>query len=362
MILFWSIAAAFTAAALLFLLPPLLRSRTTPPDAHLAANAAIYREQLAELAADLQRGAVTKDEFERASREIERRIVAEHAEGAPARETHRPQIAIAVALGLLVPLAVVLGYWKLGEPRGLNPDSIEVSAQQMEALSQQLTVQLQKNPNDADGWTLLARALASLGKYEAAARAYARALQLVPENRDLLVEFIKTLALAGRTEFDAKNYAAAIGYWERILPFAPPQSEFARTVFDSIAEARQLGGIAPDAASAALRGIVSLAPALKSKVSPGDTVFVLARAVSGPKMPLAVLRTTVEKLPYSFILDDNMAMAPNLKLSGQAKVTVVARVSKSGNPLPQTGDIEGMSAPVAPSASGVKVVLSKIVN
>jgi cytochrome c-type biogenesis protein CcmH len=363
MILFWSIAAAFTAAALLFLLPPLLRSRTTAPDAHAAANASIYREQFAELEAELRRGALSKDEFERSSREIERRVVAEHAAGAPAQATHRPQVAVAVALGLLVPLAVVLGYRQLGEPRALNPESAQVSTQQMEALAQQLAAQLEKNPGDADGWTLLARALASLGRYEPAAQAYARALQLLPENRDLLVEFVKTLALAGSAEFGAKNYAGAIGYWERILPFAPPQSEFARTVSASIAEAKQLGGAASAApASPSVQGIVSLDPALREKASPGDTVFVLARPVSGAKMPLAVLRTTVEKLPYTFSLDDSMAMSPNAKLSGQATVTVVARISKSGNALPQKGDIEGASAPVAPGASGVKVVLSKIVD
>ena len=363
MILFSVIAAAFTAVALLFLLPPLLRSRTTAPDTHVAANASIYREQLAELAADLQRGALTKEEVERSSREIERRVVAEHAAGAPAQATHRPQVAAAVVLGLLVPLAVALGYWRLGEPRALNPESMQFSAPQMEALAQRLSAQLQQRPDDAEGWTMLARALASLGRYEPAAQTYARALQLLPENRDLLVEFIKTLALAGSAEFDAGNYAAAVKYWERILPFAPPDSEFARTVAGSIAEARQLGGtVSPAPVSQSLQGIVSLDPALKGKVSPGDTVFVLARPAGGPKMPLAVIRTTVDKLPYAFTLDDSMAMAPNAKLSGQAEVTVVARISKSGNPLPQKGDIEGASAPVAPGASGVKVMLSKIVD
>jgi cytochrome c-type biogenesis protein CcmH len=358
MMLFWAIAAAFTAAALLFLLPPLLRSRTTAPDAHAAANAAIYREQLADLGAELQRGAIDRGEFERSSREIERRIVAEHAAGAPAQATHRPQVAVAVALGLLVPLAAGLAYWRLGEPRALNPDSAQASAQQMDALAQRLAAQLQQKPEDAEGWTLLGRALASLGRYEPATQAYARALQLQPENRDVLVEFVKSLALAGHADFEARNYAGAIGYWERILPFAPPQSDFARTVSDSIAEARRLGGIA----SASLQGVVSLDPALKRKVSPGDTVFVLARSIGGPNMPLAVFRTTAEKLPYPFALDDSMAMAPGAKLSSQDKVIVVARISRSGNPLPQKGDIEGMSGPVAPGASGVKVVISKIVN
>jgi len=111
MILFWSLAAALTAAALAFLLPPLLRARTAAPDARAAANAVIYREQLEELAADLQRGAIAKEEFERASREVERRIVAEHAAGGPEAAQHRPLLAAAVAIGLGLPLLAGLGYW-----------------------------------------------------------------------------------------------------------------------------------------------------------------------------------------------------------------------------------------------------------
>ena len=369
MILFWSIAAALTAAALLILLPPLLRRRTTPPDARVAANAAIYREQLEELAADLKRGAITGDEFERSSREVEHRIVAEHAGGAPSVATHRPPVAAALAIGLLLPLAVVFGYWQLGEPRALTAASVGAAglsapfdAKQMEGLVERLKAHLLKTPQDADGWTLLARAQGSLDKYEPAAQAYARALQLQPDNRELLVEFIKTLALAGKAEFDAKNYAGAATYWERILPFAPPDSEFARTVKESIAEAQQLGGIAPASISVSLQGTVSLAPSLKETVKPLDTVFILARPASGSRMPLAVIRTTVDKLPYRFTLDDSMAMSPAAKLSGQARVMVVARISKSGNPMAQKGDIEGVSAAVAPGASGLNVVLSKTVE
>ena len=363
MILFWSIAAALTAAALLFLLPPLLRRRSTAPDARVAANAAIYREQLDELAEELQRGALTQDEFERASREVERRIVAEHAGGAPAQASHRPTTATALALGLLLPLAVVIGYLQLGDRRALTAETIQQSdPKQMAALVERLTAHLNQTPQDAEGWALLGRAQSSLGRYGPALQAYARALQLMPENRELLVELVKTLAIAGRAAFETRDYAGAINFWEQILPFAPPESEFARTVSESIAEARQLGGIAPAASAASLQGTVTLDPKLRGKVSPGDTVFVLARPAAGSKMPLAVLRTTVEKLPYSFTLDDSMAMAAGATISSHAKVVVVARVSKSGNAAPQKGDVEGVSAPVAPGASGVKVALSRLID
>ncbi len=364
MIVFWSLAAALTLAALAFLLPPLLRSRVAAPDARVAANAAVYREQLEELGAELQRGTLTREEFERASREIEHRIVDEHGApgGAPEAARHRAPVAAAIAVGLLVPLAAAIGYWQLGEPRALQAEAMRnADPQQLRALTERLADHLLKTPDDAEGWALLGRALLSQGQYEHAAKSFARAVQLSPENRELLVEFIKALALAGRAEFEQRNYAAAIGYWERILPFAPPESEFARSVNESIAEAKSLGGAAAPAAMA-VQGVVSLDPKLKGQAAPGDTVFVLARPASGSKMPLAVLRTTVDKLPYAFTLDDSMAMAPNAKLSGHPKVVVAARISKSGNATPQKGDIEGVSAEVKPGASGVQVVISKTVN
>ncbi|HTQ76971.1 MAG TPA: c-type cytochrome biogenesis protein CcmI, partial [Burkholderiales bacterium] len=96
--------------------------------------------------------------------------------------------------------------------------------------------------------------------------------------------------------------------------------------------------------------------------APGDTVFVLARPASGPRMPLAVKRITVAQLPYTFTLDDSMAMAPGRTISSASQIVVVARVSKSGTAAPEKGDIEGASAPVAPGASGIKVVLSRLVD
>jgi cytochrome c-type biogenesis protein CcmH len=410
MMLFWSIAAGLTVAALLFVLPPLLRRRTTAPDSRIAANAAIYREQLDELAAELQRGALTQEEFARASREVEHRIVAEHAGGAPALAAHRPAFAAALALGLLLPLAVVLGYLQLGKPDALGGAPAEaphtVSAEQLEPLVERLAARLKQTPDDAEGWMLLGRSLSTLEKFERAAQAYARASQLAPKDADILTDYadtlamaqgrrlegepfalvkraleidpmhVKALALAGSAEFERRNFAGAIGYWERILKVAPPQSEFARSVSESIAEARKLAGGTPmreekaqaakgspaQTGGKAVQGIVSIEPALATGLSPGDTVFVLARPASGSRMPLAVARTTVAALPYRFKLDDSMAMAPGATISSHDKVVIAARVSKSGNAISQKGDIEGLSSPVAPGTNGVNVVLSRVID
>lgn len=416
MTLFSVLAAALTAAALAFLLPPLLRRRTAAPDLRVAANAAIYREQLAELDADLQRGAIGREEFDKASREIERRIVAEHAAGGPQAAQHRPLLAAAIAIGLGLPLLAGVGYWKLGNPEGLQNAAAETDAAhqltgaQMEALVERLAERMEKSPDDPAGWALLGRSLNSLGKHQRAAAAYAKAAQMLPQNADILADYadalamaqgrnlegepfalvkralaadpdhIKALALAGTVEFERRNYPAAIAYWERILKVVPPDSEFTRSVLGSIAEARELAAAAPPkaaptakaeptpkaakraAAPASLAGTVSLDPSLTALAAPGDTVFILARPAAGSRMPLAIARVTVAQLPYRFTLDDSMAMAPGATISSHAQITVVARVSKAGSAAPQKGDIEGSTGPVAPGASGLKVVLSRVVD
>jgi cytochrome c-type biogenesis protein CcmH len=420
MTLFWAIAAAMCAVALAFLLPPLLRRRVTPPDARTAANAAIYREQLEELGAELQRGALTREEYERACREVERRIVAEHADGGPVPATHRPRTGVALAIGLLLPVIAAVGYWNLGNFEAMNPVAggeagHSASPAEVEALVEKLAARMEQTPGDIEGWMLLGRSLGMIGRYDRAAQAYERAARLAPSDANVLADYadtlamaqgrrlagepyalvkralaadpqhVKALALAGSAEFEAGNYGAAIGYWERILKVLPPQSEFARSVAESIAEARAKGGDklaqAPAAATSeaktagtpvpakpaaaagtSVQGVVSVDPALAAKLSPGDTVFVLARPASGSRMPLAVARTTVAALPYRFSLDDSMAMAAGATISSQEKVVVVARVSKSGSAASQKGDIEGTSEAVAPGASGLKVVLSRVVD
>jgi cytochrome c-type biogenesis protein CcmH len=181
-----------------------------------------------------------------------------------------------------------------------------------------------------------------------------RALEIEPNN-------LKALALAGTAAFERKDYARAAAYWERMLPHVPSESEDARTIRENVAEARKLSKDKP-AAVAALRGTISLAPQLKGKAAPDDTVFVFARAAEGPPMPLAVVRMRVRDLPYRFQLDDSMAMTPAMKLSAFPKVVVAARVSKSGTATAQPGDLQGASTPVANDANAVNVVIDSFVR
>jgi len=176
-----------------------------------------------------------------------------------------------------------------------------------------------------------------------------RALEIDPNN-------LKALALAGTVAFQRKDFAGAAAYWQRMLPHLPADSEDVRTIQQNINEAKSLSG------KAALRGTVRIAPELKGKAAPDDTVFVFARAAEGPPMPLAVAKTRVRDLPYSFQLDDSMAMTPALKLSAFPRVIVAARVSRSGTATAQPGDLQGVSAPVANDATTVTVVIDTFVQ
>ncbi len=397
---FLLLAALFAAVALAFVLPPLLRAaKPQAPAAQDEANALIYREQLAELRAERERGAMDEEQFRRAVRELERRIVAEAGADAAAA-ARSPHALAAVLVALAIPLVAGLGYWQLGAPFAMHPGIAAGTTaavtppgpDELGAMAEKLWDRLQKSPEDAEGWALLGRSLAALGQHERAAQAYAQAARRLPDDANVLADYadalavtrgrklegepmqlvrralaadplhLKALALAGAGEFQAGNHAAAAAHWKKVLALLPPESEFARQLQGSLQEAEQLAAKGPARASAALRGTVRLDPKLAAAAAPGDTVFVIARPADGGRMPLAVARTTVSALPWQFALDDSMAMAAGMKLSEQATVVVVARISKSGQPMPQKGDLEGASQPVPPTASGLNVVISRTVE
>jgi cytochrome c-type biogenesis protein CcmH len=325
------------------------------------------------------------------------------APGAAAAQRGTPWAA-AVLAGL-VPVAAVLLYLFVGTPDALGPQARiaaaegghEVTREQVEKMVADLAARLEREPDNVNGWVVLARSYYVMNRFDDAAKAYERAVTLVPNDPDLLADYAdtlavttggnlsgkplelakralaadpthwKALALIGTEAFNRKDYKTAVQYWEKLKASAPPGSPIAQSIDASIAEARELGGMkaagkapAPVVAAPAggrVAGKVDLSPGLKGKVAPTDTVFVFARAAEGPRMPLAIIRRQVKDLPFEFALDDSMAMAPEMKLSSFPDVVVGARVSRSGNATPQSGDLEGVSKPVKVGATGVAVVI-----
>ena len=403
MIAFWIIAALLAAGALAFVLPPLLRRRPAGSAATAdETNVALYRDQLKELDADLAAGTLGPEQHGEARREIERRLL-DDVRAAAAPSAPASGRGTAITVGVAVPIAAILLYFAVGNPGALSPgaatrDGHEVTREQIESMVERLAARMKEKPEDVEGWTMLGRSYSVLDRHAEAADAYANAVKRSPPNAQLLADYadvlamsrgrtlqgeperlieqalkvdpdnVKARALAGTVAFQKHDFKSAIGHWEHILRVVPPDSEIAEAVRDSIADARRVSGGGktppsprPEARSAAagISGTVRLAPALAAKVAPTDTVFIFARPVDGSRMPLAVTRRQVRDLPAAFTLDDSMAMTPAAKLSNHGQVVVGARVSKSGNPVPQPGDLEGISAPVKAGHTGITLVIDR---
>lgn len=423
MLAFWSIAALLVAVTLASLLWPLLRARhvAAAPDADTAAIA-VYRDQKQVLDAECADGVITPDERDAAVAELARRLGDELALPTSATAGGRGQRRgwlVALALLLLIPSAAMVLYARLGNPEAAAvvaandaSNAHEMSESQIAAMVANLAQRLKAHPDEAEGWVLLARSYAALGRFPDAADAYAHADALVPDNPELLADYAdalamaqgkrlagkpteivrraltidpqqkKALALAATAALEARDLDGALSYWRQLLAQFPQGSEDARQIDAIVAEiesARRDPGVAgvtakhpqradqavaapPLAAGgAAIAGRIDITPALAAKVALTDTVFIFARAVDGPRMPLAVLRVAARELPKDFRLDDSMSMAAGAKLSSAAAVIVEARISKSGNALPQPGDLSGKSALVRPGATGVKVTIDQVV-
>lgn len=409
MIAFWISAALLLVLALVLLLPALLRSKIDsekPTDTAAQANLSVLRSQLTQLDADFAAGSINADQLALAKSEIERRALEEESAPetavAPARSKRT-----AWALGLTIPLLAIGIYGFLGNIQALDPVNLQAKAdteptpEQIETMVSAFAARLEAVPAnqtpDPKAWEMLARSYAAMQKFPEANKAYKRAVELNPGNAQMLADHadvvamlqgqsmlgeptklferalvldpnnLKALALAGSAAFEKKEFAKAVQFWSKAQGLAPPGSDFAKGLASSVEEARLASGqtgISPAVAKAAptpvlvaanIQGVVSLSATIKSKVAPDDTVFIFARASQGPRMPLAILKRKASELPITFTLDDSTAMSDDLKLSKFELVVVGARVSKSGNALPQSGDLVGQSAPV--KAGGGKLTL-----
>jgi cytochrome c-type biogenesis protein CcmH len=403
MTLFWIITAAMIVAALGLLAPTLLRRHTAGADATEGFNVEIAREHLAELVKQKDAGELSDEEFAQARQDLELALAQDlggtQAPAAAPRTGGRWALG---AAALVIPLITVPVYLHIGSPHLIArmPGNTPAVAGHgngselppIDQLVDQLRQRLEANPDNAEGWFLLGRTYMRLQDYTRAAQAYERVVQLLPDDPAGLLSLadaltmrdgrrsgpralellqkalsidpnsITALWLLGNAAADKGNTASALGYWQRAYPLLggepAMQAELGKMITRAGGElpARPAAlppisptppGPAPAAASpaeavaggASIEVEVALAPALMQQVSPTDTVFVLARAESGPPMPLAVARHQAAELPLRVTLSDAMAMMPTMKLSSFPRVKVSAKVSKSGQAGTQPGDL-----------------------
>lgn len=422
MSVFVILCVLLVAVSLAFLLTPLIarRAASTPGVPGTVRNATVYREHLAELDADLARGTIDQTQWAASRSAIERRALDEAGEdeGPAVAATTQPRRAVlsAALVGISVPIAAVAIYLLLGTPQALSPESLagpqlSATSDQIEAMVQKLADRMKTTPEDTEGWIMLGRSYAAMGRFPESAGAFAKATAQRPNDARLLADYadalgmangrnlagepaalvaralkadpknVKALTLAGTIAYQKGDFAKAVQLWQAILPQVQDDVAFTQSINGIISDAQEKIGnkpgtmgaaavaksgaavapakdVAAGAGAALLQGTVSLSPALKAKAAPDDTVFIFARAASGPRMPLAIMRSTVKALPVQFSLDDSSAMSPAMKLSAFEQVVVVARISKSGTPSAQKGDLEGMTAVMAPRGRGIKLEIS----
>lgn len=285
-------------------------------------------------------------------------------------------------------------------------------------MTEQLAERLKTTPEDVEGWTMLGRSYSVLERFPEALQAYQRVVALRPKDAQahadladamamangrkldgeperLIAQALaldpdnaKALGLAGTVAFGRGDAATAARQWERALKATQPGSEMAVRLREAIDEARKNAGLpalpavaspgvtapgptaaagpaatssgAPAGPGASVQVQITLAPALLARAAPGDTLFIFARSPQGGRAPLAIQRRQVKDLPLEVTLDDSMAMSPAMRLSTVSQVVIGARISKSGNAMPQPGDLQGLSPVVAVGSRGLQLQISEV--
>jgi len=329
---------------------------------------------------------------------------------------------IAILLGMLIPAASGVLYWTLGNPAAMTHPGVSSAqggpggdgqmADSLNTLIEQLRKKLEQNPNDGVGWGLLARSYMAMERYADAVPIFERATKLDPNNAGLLADYadalavhqgrklegrpetliqkalkldphnVKALMLSGTIAYNKKDFARAAKEWEDAHAYLPPDDqESSDQLKASIAEAkRRMGGgpsmnmlvanppmeqskpakpAAQSGQSRAITGKVVLGPGFANRSNLPDTLFVFAKDVAGPPMPVSIVRASRKDLPFTFRLDDSTSPMPSRKLSDIGTVVIVARLSKSGKAMPESGDLEGMSQPITPGAENITVVIDR---
>lgn len=363
-------------------------------------NTAIYRDQAVRLESDRADNMIAEADYQQARAELQRRVIDDTQDADDTATVRAPKKTMLV-LGLLLPITAMALYLLLGSPATLDPvngPQRAATPQDMDRLVANLAMKLEKDPDNLQGWAMLARSYKMLGRNAEAEQAFVRAGAFLDNDAQLLAIYADLAAtnangdfsgkpaqllekalrvdpqnamalwLSGTAAFRANQFDVALRIWERLVPQVEPGSDDARMLQQAIEAAyAATGKAAPKAAAsssatapaASVSGLVELDPALKDKAAPGDTVMVIAR-VPGTRMPVAVLRAPASTLPLKFTLDDALAMSPQARISGASTVEIEARISKSGMAQAEPGDLVSAVQTVKVGANGIALQVNTV--
>jgi cytochrome c-type biogenesis protein CcmH len=393
---FWLAICAMVLVALLIVLPPLWRKHDVIEDDLDQRNIRIARDRFAELKANKDSGGINQTQYEEQVAELELALSDDLELSKIANKPQSQGRWLVYVLVALVPVISGTLYGKLGNYQAIGrvnePESASSATPSPEAINKMvagLAEKLKAEPENIEGWMMLGRSFKVLERYPDAVEAYGRAYQLAGDRADVMLPYAEVLALANNGNWKGKPYElitktlaiqpesltglwfaaianaqqgdkkTAVEFLQKLEPLLPEGSPDKQQIHDIIKNTETLAGTnsaAPDKSPAPVEKndisvtvSVSLANQLQSEAKPDDTVFIYAQALSGPKMPLAIVRKKVKDLPLSVNLTDADSMLPNMKLSSFSEVKLLARISKSGNPMPQSGDLIGTIEQIHPA-------------
>ncbi len=400
MITFIILISCMIAVALFFVLPPLLGRYKVSQTQHDELNLAIYQQRLKELEEEDEND-LSAEQKNSMRQELKKNLLQDTEEKDNNEDSNAPKqrsLLLAAFVGIAIPLLALAIYSVIGPaelPEILAGEATVPTQAQASQNNKQipdiatmvakLEQHMKKDPENAKGWLMLGRSYMYMQRFNDASKAYKKSLLLNKNNPQTLTDYAealgmahqgdmegepteyvlkalkldpklpKALWLAGTAKMQAHDYQGAIDYWQRLITNYEPGSKGALELQNRInlaAKAMRNSGKQPKLKKTTTKienkttitVEVKLDPALASKTNPNETIFVYAKAVGGPPMPLAIVRKQVKNLPLKVILDDSMAMTPRARISSFKRVYVGARISKSGNATPSVGDLQGRSA------------------
>lgn len=396
MLIFWIVAACMILTASAVVARVFIKETKVKDENSNVLSLAIYEKRLAELERDKKAGVLTETQADGEKLELEKTLLEEvnsnitdtKNTSEPAAGGRKDWLAAGIII-LFIPVVSILIYYQLGSPQlisGMSTTAQPIGEHgdiQIEEMVARLAQKMEENPDDPQGWRMLTRSYMAMGRYDDAASAAERLYKLTGDDPDVLLEYADALAmannstmtgkpeelvqkaltldpenvtglwLAGMAQSEQGNYKSAVDYWKRALPkitneadktsledlINSARKQLGEDVVEVTASAPVTGSAAATAEGAKINVKVSLKPEFSGEVTQDTALFITAQEAAGPPMPIAVVRRQVGDLPLEIILDDSKAMIPTRKLSNFDKVKIGARISRSGNAIPQSGDL-----------------------
>lgn len=406
--LFWTIAALMLLFALAALLPALLRKPEKAQSDTKLHNLLIAKERLGELETELAAGTISQEIFDKTKEELELGLledVSVKETGAAKAWVLLDRLGVVLVL-LLIPLLTIGTYAMLGAPEHIDVKGPGIQAPHasggqpasMEELVGRLEKKVAANPQDPENMFMLGRVYASLGRFAEAADVLERLRPLVDDHPAVLValadslsmknggkvtgkpyelvrlalekdpEDVTALWIAGKGAMEQDDYQNAIYYWRQAeagLGEDPDMLAEMQRLIAQLLQAAEAAGIAIDdpgsmlVAAATAAGVqlsVTLSPELQAKLGGNELLFIFAKAVDGPPMPIAAFKRTAAELPLMLVLDDS-AMLQGGRLADHEQLKIGARITSGGQPVAKSGDLQSAEVIFSPGSDQVVELL-----